>query len=67
MTLREAVRRFPRPWIDGDVGFHEWILACTVLQAAIAMDEALSPSAREAQGVNADRLSPDGENKEPSK
>jgi len=39
MTLRRAVRLFPRPWIDGDVTFQEWLLACAVIQAAIARDE----------------------------
>jgi hypothetical protein len=40
MTLRTAIRLFPRPWIDGEVTFREWMLACAVIQEAIARDEA---------------------------
>ena len=36
MTLRRAVSLFPRPWIDGTATFDEWLLACAVIQAAIA-------------------------------
>jgi hypothetical protein len=39
MTLRRAIRLFPRPWIDGEVTFKDWLLACAVIQAAIARDE----------------------------
>ena len=42
MTLGEAIRLYPRPWIDGDVSIHEWILAGSVIQAAIARDEGLA-------------------------
>jgi hypothetical protein len=38
MTLREAVRLFARPWIDGNVTVKEWLLACTVLQEAINLE-----------------------------
>lgn len=39
MTLRRAIHCFPRPWIDGDVTFQEWLLAGAVIIAAIARDE----------------------------
>lgn len=45
MTLRQAMRVFPRPWIDGNVTFKEWLLAAAVLEAVIAKDEAASHSA----------------------
>jgi hypothetical protein len=40
MTLRRAIALFPRPWIDGNVTFQEWLLAGAVIDAAITKDEA---------------------------
>lgn len=39
MTLRRAICLLPRPWIDGSVTFKDWLLACAVIEAAIAKDE----------------------------
>jgi len=39
MTLRQAIRLYPRPWIDGAVTFREWMLASAVILAAIEKDE----------------------------
>jgi hypothetical protein len=40
MTLRTAIRLFPQPWISGNVTFQDWLLACRVIEEAIARDEA---------------------------
>lgn len=39
MTLRRAIALFARPWINGNVTFADWILACSVIDAAIADSE----------------------------
>jgi hypothetical protein len=39
MTLKRAIQLFPRPWINGNVTFEEWIKACDVIEEAIKKDK----------------------------
>lgn len=44
MTLRRAIRLFVGAWLPWELDqkptFQEWLLACSVIEAAIARDEA---------------------------